>query len=172
MEETIVNRVAKSSLITIDLEDYFPQEEKVVYDIADQLFQGLILREKDFRDHVKTHDWSQYQGKYVAVYCSADAIVPTWAYMLLASHLVPYALDIVFGDLEELKKQLILKNLSQIEVKNYEDAKIVIKGCGDLNIGAFAYVEITKMLRPLCSSVMYGEPCSMVPVYKKKRLKT
>ena len=170
MEEAIVNRVAKSTLVTIDLEDYYPQGEKAVYDIADQLFQGLILREKDFREHIKTHDWSQYQGQYVAVYCSADAIVPTWAYMLLTSRLVPYAKDIVFGDLENLNKQLLLKNINEINADDYVDAKIVIKGCGDLNISAFAYVEITKLLQPSSKSIMYGEPCSMVPVYKQKRL--
>lgn len=170
MEEVIVNRVANSSLVTIDLEEYYPQGEKVVYDIAEQLFQGLILREKDFREHIKTHDWSQYQDKYVAVYCSADAIVPTWAYMLLTSKLVPYAKDIIFGDLENLNKQLLLQNINQINVEDFVDAKIVIKGCGDLNISAFAYVEITKLLQPRSKSIMYGEPCSMVPVYKKKRL--
>ncbi|MEL7145649.1 MAG: DUF2480 family protein [Bacteroidota bacterium] len=169
MEQAIVNRVANSSLVTIDLEDYYPHGEKIIYDIADQLFQGLILREKDFRDHIKTHDWSQYKDKYVAVYCSADAIVPTWAYMLLTSKLVPDAKDIVFGDLEELNRQLTLKKIRQINAEDYQDAKIVIKGCGDLNIGAYAYLEITKILQPYSKSIMYGEPCSMVPVYKKKR---
>ena len=166
MEEAIVNRVANSSLVTIDLEDYYPKGERVVYDIADQLFQGLILREKDFRDHIKTHDWGQYQDQYVAVHCSVDA----WAFMLLASKLAPYAAEVVFGDVKELNKQLILKSIRKIDPSDYEDAKVVIKGCGDLNIGAFAYVEITNLLMPVCKSIMYGEPCSMVPVYKKKRL--
>jgi len=170
MEEQIINKVAKSPLITIDLEDYFEKGDKAVYDIADQLFQGLILREKDFRQHIKEHDWSLYAGKHVAITCSADAIVPTWAYMLVTTCLRPIAREIVFGDSEELDKYLLHKNITNISGPDYQDAKIVIKGCGDLNLSAFAYVEITKILQPFCTSIMYGEPCSTVPVYKRKKL--
>lgn len=169
MEEQIVNRVLNSKLTTIDLEEYYQRNDKVVYDIADQLFQGLILREKDFRLHVKEYDWSQFRDKYVAITCSADAIVPTWAYMLVAVNLQPFAKDLVFGTFEELDKYLIQKNIVKIKGEDFEDAKIVIKGCGDLNLSAFAYVEVVKILQPYASSIMYGEPCSTVPVYKKKK---
>ena len=170
MEEQIVNRVAKSSLISLDLEDYYDRSEKVVYDIADQLFQGLILREKDFRQHIKEHDWEVYAGKNVAIICSADAIVPTWAYMLVTVSLKPYAKEIIFGTEQELDKYLISKNIaSAIHGPSYEDSKVVIKGCGDLNLSAYAYVEVVKILQPYCKSIMYGEPCSIVPVYKKKK---
>lgn len=168
MEEQIVNRVLNSKLITIDLEEYYEKDDKVVYDITDELFQGLILREKEFRQHIKENDWSRYEGKYVAITCSADAIVPTWAYMILAVNMRPYAKEIVFGNIEELDKYLIQKNIAQIDGKTFENTKVVIKGCGDLNLSAFAYVEVVKLLQPYCSSIMYGEPCSTVPVYKKK----
>jgi len=169
--EEIVNKVAKSKLITIDIEDYYNHAEKATYDLADQLFQGLILREKDFRDHVKNHDWEAYEGKNVAITCSADAIVPTWAYMLVSASLSPYAKEMYFGNEEDLDKQLLLANINKINVEEYKDAKIVVKGCGELNIGPYAYVELTKMLQPYCSSIMFGEPCSTVPVYKKRRQK-
>lgn len=169
MEEQIINRVVNSKLTTIDLEEYFENDNKVVYDIADQLFQGLILREKDFRQHIKENDWSQFEGKYVAITCSADAIIPTWAYMLVAVNLKPYAKDLVFGNIADLDKYLIQKNIEGINGEEYDNAKVVIKGCGDLNLSAFAYVEVVKKLQPYCSSIMYGEPCSTVPVYKKKK---
>ncbi len=169
MENTIVNKVSASKLVTIDLEDFYDRTEKVVYDIADQLFQGLILREKDFRAHIKNHNWNQYRGKNVAITCTAEAIVPTWAYMLVTVNLRPVAKEIVFGTLEELDKELLTRQLKKINGEDYQDSKVVIKGCGDLNIGPFAYVALTNILQPFCSSMMYGEPCSTVPVYKKKK---
>jgi hypothetical protein len=167
--EEIVNRVASSPLISLNLEDYYPQGERVLYDLKDNLFQGMILREKDFREFVKNHDWSQYEGKYVAITCTADAIVPTWAYMLLASKIEPIAKNVVFGDLKSLEEQLMKGAIEEINPEEFRGAKVVVKGCGDLPIGEFAYVELTKKLRPVVSSLMFGEPCSTVPIYKKPR---
>ena len=169
MEEEIINRVAQSSLISLNLEDYYDHHERVVYDIKDNLFQGLILREKDFRAFVKAHDWSQYQDKNVAIVCTADAIVPTWAYMLLALQLEPYAHHFVFGDLEALEQSLFQQILAKIDVEEFRDKKIVVKGCGDLPIPEYAYVELTRLLRPVVATMMYGEPCSTVPLYKKRK---
>lgn len=168
MENEIINKVAESGLITIDLEEYYPKGERVVLDIKNLLYQGLILKEKDFREFIKNEDWNKYKDKYVALICSADAIVPTWAYMLLAAHLEPFAKKIVFGDLETLETVLYNKILSEINLSNYKDARVIIKGCGDLPVPKAAYVEITNLLRPFAKSIMYGEPCSTVPLYKKK----
>lgn len=168
-QETIVNRVANSPLITFNLEDYYPKGERVVYDIRQNLFQEMILKEKDFRASVKEHDWSQYKDQYVALTCSVDAIVPTWAYMLLITKLEPYANMVVFGSLETLEAVLFKEALSKIDLEQFKDAKVVIKGCGKLPVPAFAYTEITRLLRPYAASIMYGEPCSTVPLYKKAR---
>ena len=167
MENEIVNKVAQSGLITIDFEDFYSKGERVLFDIKDLLFQGLILREKDLREFVAKEDWSKYQDKFVALTCSADAVVPTWAYMLLTIHLEPYAKKIVFGDLETLEINLFAETLSKLTIEDYKDARIVIKGCGKLPVPKFAYVEITRLLRPVAKSIMYGEPCSTVPLYKK-----
>lgn len=168
-EGEIINKVANSPLITFNLEDYYPQEERVVYDIRDNLFQEAILREKDFRAFVKEHDWSQYQDKLVALTCSVDAIVPTWAYMLLTSKLEPYAKMVVYGSLETLEATLFKEALNSIKPEEFQDAKVVIKGCGKYPVPVFAYTEITRILRPYVSSLMYGEPCSTVPLYKKPK---
>lgn len=168
-EGEIVNKVANSPLVTFNLEDYYPQEARVVYDIKDNLFQEAILREKDFRAFVKEYDWSQYQDKFVALTCSVDAIVPTWAYMLLTSKLEPYAKMVVYGSLETLEALLFKEALSRVNLEEFKDAKVVIKGCGKYPVSTFAYTEITRMLRPYVSSIMYGEPCSTVPLYKKPR---
>ncbi len=167
MEKEIINKVAQSGLVTIDLEEYYPQGDRVLLDIKDVLFQGLILREKDFREFIKTEDWSKYKDKYVALICSADAIVPTWSYMLLATHLEPFAKKVVFGDLETLETILYCEILKELNINDYIDARIVIKGCGKLPVPKAAFVEITRLLRPVAKSIMYGEPCSTVPVYKK-----
>ena len=168
MENDIINKVSQSGLITIDLEEYYPEGERVLFDIKDLLFQGLILREKDFREYINNEDWTKYKDKYVAIICSTDAVVPTWAYMLLAIQLEPIAKKIVFGDLEMLEANIYNEILSKIKVEEYKDARIVIKGCGKLPVPKSAYVEITRLLRPLAKSIMYGEPCSTVPLYKKK----
>lgn len=168
MGNEIINKVSQSGLITIDLEEFYPKGERILFDIKDLLFQGQIVREKDFREFVKTHTWADYKDKYVAIICSADAIVPTWAYMLIATQLEPYAKKIVFGNLETLETLLFDKILSEINPNDYKDARIVIKGCGTLPIPIAAFVELTKILRPVAKSIMYGEPCSTVPIYKKK----
>jgi hypothetical protein len=167
MENEIVNKVAQSGLLTIDLEDYYSKGERVLFDIKDLLFQGLILREKDLREFVEKEDWNKYQNKFVAIVCSADAVIPTWAYMLLTIYLEPYAKKMVFGDLETLEINLYTESLNKIKIDDYKDARIVIKGCGKLPVPTFAYVEITRLLRPVAKSIMYGEPCSTVPLYKK-----
>jgi hypothetical protein len=166
-EDKIINRVATSALVTLDLEQYYVQGERVEFDIAPQLFQGLILKEKDFRDFIKNNDWSQYQDKLVAVYCSADAVIPTWAYMLLSVALQPFARKIVFGKPEELERALFQEALSNIDWSSFKDAKVVIKGCSKLEVPVSAYVEATFILRGIAASIMFGEPCSTVPVFKR-----
>lgn len=168
IQENIVNKVAASGLVTLNLEHYYPQGERVIYDIKDNLFHGLMLREKDFREFIKGHDWSVYTGKNVGIICSADAIVPTWAYMLLANKIKPYANEMVFGNLEVLESVLFTKALAKIDLSVYADARVVIKGCGDIEVPVSAYVEITSLLTPVVKSIMYGEPCSTVPVFKRK----
>jgi hypothetical protein len=168
MDEPIINKVAESGLITLDLETYYPREGTAVFDLKDHLFMGMILKEKDFRDRLKNEDWEKFRDRNVAVMCSADAVIPVWAYMLVASYLQPIAKEIVMGDEKELHKIIFLKNLSSINTEEFADKRIVIKGCGETPIADFAYMEITKLLRPVAKSIMYGEPCSTVPVYKKK----
>ena len=172
MEPLFVNRVANSGLVTLNLEDFIHPGDRVVYDIKDNLFHGLMLREKDFREFVKTHDWAQYDGQNVAIICSADAIVPTWAYMLLASKLQGHAHRYVFGDLEALEQALFAEAIAGINPADYQDAKLVIKGCGDKPVPTFAYVAIMQRLLPVAASVMYGEPCSTVPLYKRPKVAT
>ena len=166
--EEFVNKVANSGIITLNLEDYFPQGERKLIDIKEVLFMGMVLREKDFREWVKTHDWSTYTDCFVAIYCSADAIVPTWAYMLISSKLAPIAKEVVFGDLSALEAVLWEKALNSIDPKDYSEERVVIKGCGDLPVTAAAYSLLTLNLTPVVKSIMYGEPCSTVPIYKAK----
>jgi hypothetical protein len=168
MSETFVNKVAESGLITIDLETWYPKGETAVFDMKDYLFMGMILKEKDFREALKSMDWTTYQDKSVAITCTADAIIPVWAYMLVAAYLQPVAKEFIMGDEKDLHKSLFLKNLTAIDIKEYADKRVVIKGCGETPISDYAYMEITKLLRPVVKSIMYGEPCSTVPVYKKK----
>jgi len=170
VEEQIINKVALSGLITLDLEEYYPSGERVVYDIKDNLFMGLILKEKDFRAFLKEHNWEQYTGKNVAITCSEEAIIPMWAYMLLAIQLEPYARTVIFGSLEDLEKKLFDDVLNTFDWEQYRDARMVVKGCSDKQIPASVYVEVTRRLRPLVKSLMFGEPCSTVPLYKQKPL--
>ena len=163
-----MNKVAQSGLMTLNLEEYLPQGEFVLFDLKDYLFMGLILKEKDFREALKNLDWSQYEGKNVAITCTADAIIPLWAYMLVTTYLQPVATDIYVGSTDEMQKHLFLKKISAIDPSPFAGQRIVVKGCGDIPIGAFAYAELTKHLLPQVKSIMYGEPCSTVPVYKKK----
>lgn len=169
MTEVFVNKVAASGILTLDLEKYLPAGEVVPFDLKEYLFMGLILKEKDFREALKVADWQQYHEKNVAITCSVDAIIPVWAYMLAATYLQPVAKDIYTGTTAEMQKHLFLERLSAIDVNAFADQRVVIKGCGDIAIEAFAYAAITKLLRPVVKSIMYGEPCSTVPVYKKRQ---
>jgi hypothetical protein len=171
-EDAIVNRVASSGLMTLEIEELYHPGERVLYDLKINLYEELVLREKDFRDFLKQHDWAQYKGKNVAVFCSADAIVPVWAFMLLAIHLEPHANMVVFGDLAALEDALFRDALSRLDIKQYLGTKVVIKGCSKLPVPASAYVEVTRLLRPVATSIMYGEPCSTVPLYKKPKATT
>ncbi len=168
MNDPIINKVAESGLITLDPAEYYPKGSTAVFDLKDFLFMGLILKEKDYREALKNHDWEQYRDKSVAVTCTADAVIPVWAYMLAASYLQPFAREIVMGDEKELHKTVFLKNLSTIDANEFLDKRVVIKGCGETPIADYVYMELTKLLRPVAKSIMYGEPCSTVPVYKKK----
>ena len=165
----IINRVAESGIITIDLEDFYPDEEIVSIDMKQFLFMEMILKEKDFRQQLKEYNWTQFQNKAVAVYCSVDTIIPRWAYMLLANYLQPFAVRVYVGTEEEMAEHLLLENIKKsITAEQFTDKRIVIKGCGEKEISARVYTEITTMLLPFAKSIMYGEACSSVPVYKKR----
>jgi hypothetical protein len=168
MEETFVNKVAESGLVTIDPVSFLPQGESVVFDLKPYLFMELILKEKDFREALKKTDWETYRNKNVAVTCTADAIIPVWAYMLVATYLQPVTSTLVMGTVAEMEKELFIRNLRALDVSAFADKRIVIKGCGDIAIGDYVYMEITRLLLPVVKSIMYGEPCSTVPVYKKR----
>ena len=165
----IVNRVQKSALVTIDLEEFYHPGSRVLFDLSDLLYEGLILREKDFRAFVKTHDWEQYKDKNVALHCSTDAIVPVWAYMLLTTALSPHAHMVVEGDLRDLEVALYHRAFSKLDLAAYEGAKVVIKGCSSRQIPPQVYVEVTALLMPHVERMMYGEPCSPVPIYKSSK---
>lgn len=164
----LVNRVAQSGLITLDLENFYPTNEIVSFDLKDHLFMGMILKEKDFREAIKQHNWPQYNGKILAVYCSADAIIPMWAYMLVASAAAPFAADVFHAEPNKVPELFFLKKLAAMDVAVYRDKKMVIKGCSDKPVPPSAYLEITRLLQPLAQSIMFGEPCSTVPVFKRK----
>lgn len=168
MSEAIVNKVANSGLLTLDLEKHLPAGDITLFDLKAHLFMGLILKEKEFREALKNTDWSIYSGKYVAITCSTDAIIPLWAYMLVVTYLQPVCKDVYVGTEAEMYKHLFLKHLSSLPLEAYNDQRVVIKGCGETAIDNYAYAEITKRLLPLAKSIMYGEPCSTVPVYKRK----
>jgi Protein of unknown function (DUF2480) len=167
IDAPLVNRVAQSSLVTIDLETFYPQGEVLAFDLKDYLFMGLILKEKDFREAVKAYDWAQCSGKNVAVFCSADAIVPVWAYMLVAASATPYAEDVILSTPEQFAEFAFQKKLAALNPDEYAGKRLVIKGCSDKPVPASAYLEITRRLQPVALSIMYGEPCSTVPVYKR-----
>jgi len=167
MEDQIINRVSQSSLVSIDLANFIPQGERAFIDLKDFLYQGLILREKEFRAALKEIDWEVYRNKYVAVGCSTDAIIPTWAYMLFVTQLLPVSKAAVKGTYDDLEKSIFLAELNRIGWQTFENTKVVIKGCSELVDPAFCFFEVTKKLMPWVSSIMYGEPCSTVPVFKK-----
>lgn len=169
MDQPLVNRVANSGLITLNLETYFPQSDLVPFDLKDYLFMEMILKEKDFRAALKEQDWSAYQDKVLLVHCSADAIIPTWAYMLVAAYAAPYAKDIFQGTREEYLKDYYREVVAQLPYADYENQRIVVKGCSDQPVPPAAYLEVVRRLRPLAKSIMFGEPCSTVPIFKQPR---
>jgi len=167
--EELRNKVAESGLITLDLEDFIPKKEFVLFDLKNFLYMELILKEKEFRAMLDQYQWDQYQNKWVAITCSADAIIPMWAYMLVVSKLITVTTDIYVGDEPSAQKYAIIENIIKFNVEDYRDKRVVVKGCGDKEIAAYAYVEISKKLIPVVKSIMYGEPCSTVPVFKNKK---
>ncbi len=169
MDTPFVNKVAESGILTIDLEDYFSKEPTAVFDLKEYLFMGLILKEKDFREALKDLDVNQYAGKYVAITCTADAIIPMWAYMLIVSYLQPVGKEIFFGAPEKMEEAILIKNIEAVNITDYQDQRVVVKGCGEKPIPEAAYIKITEKLRPVAKSIMYGEPCSTVPVYKRPK---
>ncbi|GAA4889765.1 DUF2480 family protein [Flaviramulus aquimarinus] len=168
MKNEIINRVANSKLVTIDLEDYYPKGQRVLFDIKDWLFEGFVLREKDFRTQVTEFDWSQYQDGYVALTCSSDAIIPGWAYMLLSIQLEPYARKVVIGSLENLETSIYQDIINDFDVSAYKDKPIIIKGCSNKPVPQNAYIMLSNKLKPIAKSIMYGEACSSVPLFKNK----
>lgn len=166
--QPIVNKVQQAGLKVIKLEEYAPKGPIAAFDIADHLFKGLLLREKDFRAAVAEHDWSAYAGKYLAVHCSADAIVPVWAYMLVAVHATPHALGVYEGKPDTVESRIFLERLAELNPESLRDERVVIRGCGDRDVPNAVFLELTRRLQPLAKSLMYGEPCSTVPLYKRK----
>lgn len=167
--ETIVNKVAESGILTLDLAKYLTKEQDIAsFDLKPFLFREMILREKDYREALKQQDWTGFEQKHVHIYCSVDAIIPMWANMLAVTYLQPIAASVFFGTKEELEHHLLLQQIAQIDTSEYIDKRVVIKGCGDINIPAQGYVAVSALLQPVVKSLMYGEPCSTVPVYKKK----
>ena len=168
MPDEIINRVANSKLITINLEDYYPQGKRIIFDIKDWLFEGFVLREKDFRDQAKQFDWAQFQDQYVALTCSSDAIIPAWAYILLSIHLEPFAKKTVIGTLELLETSIYQEVLNTLDISEFSNKPIIIKGCSKKPVPQNAYIMLANKLKPVAQSIMYGEACSSVPLYKKK----
>ena len=166
--EEIINKVAQSGLYTLDLEDYYPKDEIVVFDLKPLLFMEMILKEKEFRAALQSIDWTPYQDKVLAITCSVDAIIPSWAYMLVAVAAEPFVKTLILGDRQAALQELFLANLRSIDITEFTDKRVVVKGCGDLSVGGFAYLEIARRLRPVAKSILYGEACSNVPVFKRK----
>lgn len=168
MSEPFINKVAESGLISLDLALFIPNNEIVVFDIKPYLFMELILKEKDFRASLASIDWTQFENKIVGIFCSTDAIIPMWANMLIVANLSPYVKAVYFGDENKTRELVLLEEIQKLDAASYLDQRVVVKGCGDTPIGESAFIAITQKLRPVVKSIMYGEPCSTVPVYKKK----
>jgi hypothetical protein len=168
MADEIVNRVANSKLITFDLEDHYPEGERAYMDISAWLYEGIVLREKEFRNHVKAYDWSVYNNAYLAVGCSSEAIIPAWAYMLVSLHAAKHAKKVVFGDLAALETVLFTEIIERLDLSNYTDKPVIIKGCTNKPIPENAYLLLAQKLQKIASSIMYGEACSSVPLFKNK----
>ena len=168
MPDEIINRVANSKLITINLEDYYPQGKRIIFDIKDWLFEGFVLREKDFRDQAKQFDWAQFQDQYVALTCSSDPIIPAWVFILLSIHLKPFKKKTVIGTLELLETSIYQEVLNTLDISEFSNKPIIIKGCSKKPVPQNAYIMLANKLKPVAQSIMYGEACSSVPLYKKK----
>jgi len=169
MADEIINRVAQSKLVVIDLEDFYPQGKRVLFDIKDWLYEGVVLREKEFRLQVKEHDWSQYQNQFIALICSTDAIVPAWAYMLITIELASYSKKTIIGDLNALETSIYQDIINTLDLSSYQDQPIIIKGCSNKPVPENAYILLSEKLQPIAKSIMYGEACSSVPLFKKKK---
>lgn len=169
MSDEIINKVANSSLINIDLEDFYPEGPRVIFDLKDWLYEEIILKEKDFRQNLKEHDWVQYEGKYVAMTCTADAIVPSWAYLLVATYLQPVAKKVIQGSLQDLDQILYTEIIANLPIEEYINGKIIVKGCSRKSVPPTAYIQLIEKLQPVVDSFMFGEACSTVPLYKKKK---
>ncbi|MBI0401104.1 DUF2480 family protein [Cyclobacterium marinum] len=167
----IINRVANSPIVTIDLETYYLDGERVVFDLEPFLYQGLVVKEKEFRQSFKNLDWTIYKDKLVAITCSTDAIIPKWAYMLAIVNLQAFAKEVIIGSIEDLERHLLNSAINKLDEKKFKDRPVVIKGCGKLSIPDYAYGEIVKKVMDVAKSVMFGEPCSTVPVYKRPMAK-
>ncbi|WP_114748694.1 DUF2480 family protein [Pleomorphovibrio marinus] len=165
----IINRVANSPLVSLDLEEFHTKGERVSFDLSDFLYQGLVVKEKEFRNSLKEMDWANFKGKYVAVFCSTDAIVPTWAYMLAVTYLHQVAKETVVGDMDDLEKFLFQKALADLDMEIYRDKPVVVKGCSKVKVPLYAYGQVTNLLMGVARSIMYGEPCSTVPLYKRPK---
>ena len=168
MSEPFINKVAESGLISLDLAQYIPDNDIVVFDIKPYLFMELILKEKDFRASLAAIDWTQFENKILGIFCSTDAIIPMWANMLIVANVSPYAKSVYFGDENKTRELVLLEEIQKLDATSFADQRVVVKGCGDKPIGESAFIAITQKLRPVVKSIMYGEPCSTVPVYKKK----
>ncbi len=169
MPTEIVNRVANSKLKTINLEDFYPSEKRTVIDIKDWLFQDIILKEVTFREHLKNHNWSQYKNNYIALFCSTNAIIPSWAYMLITTYTFPYAKKTIIGSLEELETSIFQDIIASFNIENYKNKAIIISGCSNKPIPETAYVQLVEKLQPIAKSIMFGEACSTVPLFKNKK---
>lgn len=168
MAEEIVNRVAQSKLVTFDLEDLYPEGQRITLDIADWLLEGFLLKEKDFREQARAYDWSVYKDAYVALTCSTDAIVPAWAYMLLTTYLQPYVKKVILGSLQQLESAIYQDIINNMDISAYKNLPVIVKGCSKRPVPENAYLLLIQKLQPEVKSLMYGEACSSVPLYKKK----
>ncbi|MEZ4793782.1 MAG: DUF2480 family protein [Gelidibacter sp.] len=168
MKDEIINRVANSKLVVVDLEDYYPKAKRTVLDLKDWLYEELVLREKDFRERAAEHDWSQYQDNFVALTCTSDAIVPAWAFMFLTMQLQPYTKKVIIGSLEQLETSIYQDIIQNLDVQPFTDKSLIIKGCSNKPVPANAYILLSEKLRPVAKSIMYGEACSSVPLFKRK----
>ncbi|MBW2961886.1 DUF2480 family protein [Mesonia aestuariivivens] len=169
MAEEIINRVANSKLVTFNLEEYYPEGERVLFDIKDWLYEGFVLREKDFREDVKNYNWSVHQNQFIALTCSSDAIVPAWAYMLITTQLQPYAQKIILGDLQQLEISIYQEVINTIDFEKFRDLPVIVKGCSKKPVPDNAYLQVVQKLQPVVKTIMFGEACSSVPLFKKKK---